>query len=76
VIARGGWQQGKWSLEVRRPLVARPPDDIGGQQLPPRPDDVQLFEGRRYLVRFTIYDASKDLFSRTDLLPLHLKPRN
>jgi hypothetical protein len=74
VIARGAWAQGKWSLEMRRELVTRPPDILGTPQ-PPRPDDVQLQEGRRYLVRFTFYNASKDVFSQTDLLPLYLKPR-
>jgi len=75
VVARGSWTDGKWSLEFRRELVTRPPDILGTPQ-PPRPDDLQLQEGRRYLVRFTIYNASKDQFSQTDLLPLYLQPRN
>jgi hypothetical protein len=62
-------------LELRRELITRPPDVLGTPQ-DPRPDDVQLQEGRRYLVRFTIYNASKDLYSRTELLPLYLQPRN
>jgi hypothetical protein len=75
VVARGGWLDGKWSLEFRRELVTRPPE-ILGQPQPPRPDDVQLQEGRRYLVRFTIFNASKDLYSQTEFLPLYLQPRN
>ncbi|HEU4334674.1 MAG TPA: hypothetical protein VFT32_09290 [Candidatus Eisenbacteria bacterium] len=75
VVARGGWLDGKWSLELRRELITRPPDVLGTPQ-PPRPDDIQLQEGRRYLVRFTIYNASRDQYSRTDLLPLYLQPRN
>jgi hypothetical protein len=75
VIARGGWLDGKWSLEIRRELVPRPPDILGTPQ-PARPDDVPLQEGRRYLVRFTIYNASASNYSQTELLPLYLRPRN
>jgi hypothetical protein len=75
VVARGTWLEGKWSLELRRDLTARPP----GTQLPqpgPRPDDIILQEGRRYMVRFTFYNATKTRSSQTELLPLYLKPRN
>jgi hypothetical protein len=75
VIARGGWLAGKWSLEIRRELVPRPPDVLGQRQ-PPRPDDIPLEEGRHYLVRFTIYNASSAQFSQTEFLPLYLRPRN
>ncbi len=75
VVARGSWLEGKWSLELRRELTARPPDDQGIAQ-PPRPDDIILQEGRRYLVRFTFYNATKTRTSQTELLPLYLKPRN
>ena len=75
VIARGGWLNGKWSLELRRELVPRPPDDQGQPQ-PPRPDDIQLQEGRHYIVRFTIYNASNSQYSQTEFLPLYLRPRN
>lgn len=75
VVARGTWFEGKWSLELRRELTARPPDFQGIPQ-PPRPDDIILQEGRRYLVRFTFYNATKTRTSQTELLPLYLKPRN
>lgn len=75
VVARGSWLDGKWSLEMRRELTTRPPD-IQGIPQPPRPDDIILQEGRRYMVRFTIYNATKTRSSQTELLPLYLKPRN
>ena len=74
VIARGSWLMGKWSLEVRRDLVTRPPE-IGGVPQPPRPDDVQLSPGRNYRVRFTIVDGHTGSVSASDLIPLYLKPR-
>ncbi|MEK7347561.1 MAG: hypothetical protein AABZ94_01685, partial [Candidatus Eisenbacteria bacterium] len=76
VVARGSWLEGKWSLELRRELTARPPLGEGGVQQPPRPDDIALQEGRRYVVRFTFYNATKARYSQTELLPLYLKPRN
>ena len=76
VVARGTWLGGKWSLELRRELTARPPLGEGGVQQPPRPDDVVLQAGRRYLVRFKFYNATKARYSETELLPLYLKPRN
>lgn len=75
VVARGAWLEGKWSLELRRELTTRPPD-VQGIPQPPRPDDIVLQEGRRYLVRFTFYNATKARYSQTELLPLYLKPRN
>jgi hypothetical protein len=75
VVAKGGWLAGKWSLEMRRDLIARPPDVAGVPQAP-RPDDVQLVEGRRYVVRFTIYNATRDRYSQTEFLPLYLAPRS
>ncbi|HET9952573.1 MAG TPA: hypothetical protein VFS09_12335 [Candidatus Eisenbacteria bacterium] len=75
VIARGGWLNGKWSLEFRRELVPRPPDVLGTPQ-PPRPDDIPLQEGRHYVVRFTLYNSSNSQYSQTEFLPLYLRPRN
>ena len=75
VVARGGWLDGKWSLELRRELVPRPPDVLGQPQQP-RPDDIPLEEGHHYLVRFTIYNASSSQYSQTEFLPLYLRPRN
>jgi hypothetical protein len=75
VVARGGWLDGKWTLEMRRELVTRAsynPDD----NAPPRADDVQLVEGRHYLVRFTFYNATKTQWSQTEFLPLYLRPRH
>lgn len=74
VLARGDWDKGKWSLEVRRLLIARPPD-VGGVRQPPWPDDVPLYTGHTYGVRITIYDASNTTGSASALVPLYLKPR-
>jgi hypothetical protein len=74
VVARGAWLQGKWSLELRRELTATA--DLQDPSSPPRPDDVHLRAGRRYMVRFTFYNGTKARYSQTELLPLYLKPRN
>ena len=74
VVARGGWLNGKWTLEMRRELVTK--SDYITPNVPPRPDDVQLQEGRHYMVRFTFYNASKSQYSQTEFLPLYLRPRH
>ena len=74
VIARGSYFMGKWSLEVRRDLITRPPD-VAGIPQPPRPDDVQLVPGRHYMIRLTIVDGATKSVSASDLIPLYLKPR-
>jgi hypothetical protein len=63
VLARGGWDAGKWNLEIRRKLAT------------PWPDDVELVPGRTYMMRVTVYDASSTRGSRSALLPLKLKLR-
>lgn len=75
VVARGTWLEGKWSLELRRELTTVPPYDPQDPPPPPRPDDIHFQEGRRYMVRFTIYNATKARASQTELLPLYLRPR-
>lgn len=74
VLARGTWVSGKWGLEMRRDLTTRPPD-VSGVQQPPRPDDVALTPGRRYLIRVTIYDGATHSSSASDLTPIYLQPR-
>jgi hypothetical protein len=63
VLARGGWDAGKWNLEIRRKLAT------------PWPDDVELVPGGTYMMRVTVYDASSTRGSRSALLPLKLKLR-
>jgi hypothetical protein len=63
VLARGGWDAGKWNLEIRRRLAT------------PWPDDVELVPGRTYMMRVTVYDASSTRGSRSALLPLKLRLR-
>ncbi|MGE5177271.1 MAG: hypothetical protein ACM3JJ_12980 [Hyphomicrobiales bacterium] len=75
VLAKGGWDKGKWSLELRRLLIARPPD-VGGVRQTPWPDDVKLYTGHTYGVRITIYDASHTVGSASALVPLYIKPRS
>ena len=74
VIARGSYLMGKWSLELRRDLMTRFPEDQGIPG-PPRPDDVHLTPGRNYRVRITIVDGTTGGVSASDLIPLYLKPR-
>lgn len=77
VLARGGWDKGKWSLELRRLLIARAQPDPGtGGRNPAWPDDVPLYTGHTYGVRITIYDASNSVGSASALVPLYLKPRS
>jgi hypothetical protein len=74
-LARGTWENGKWSLEMRRLLEARPVL-VGQGRQPPRPDDVILHTGRTYGIRFRIFRGSSDLSSATPILPLYIKPRS
>jgi len=73
VIGKGQWLAGKWALEIRRDLIARPPD-VGGIPQPPWSDDVPLVPGHRYLMRLTIYDGATKTTSRSPLTPIYLRP--
>lgn len=73
VIGKGEWLAGKWALEIRRDLIARPPD-ISGVQQPPRPDDVPMVPGRRYMMRITIFDGTTKSTSQSGLVPVYLRP--
>jgi len=78
VLARANWAAGKWNLEIRRDLTTyykAPSDTTDPSKWTPWTDDVQLVEGRHYMIRITIYDASSTRGSRSILLPLYLKPR-
>jgi hypothetical protein len=76
VLARGTWGSGKWNLELRRDLTSY---DKRGSLNPsdwvPWSDDIPLTPGRRYMMRITVYDASSTRGSRSQLIPLYLKPR-
>jgi len=77
VVAKGGWNMGKWGLEIRRNLIATLPDTtINGVEVHggPRPDDVQLVPGGHYAVRFTIVDGTTKARSVSDLIPIYLRP--
>jgi len=72
VIGKGQWLMGKWALEIRRRLLSSAfPDSTAP---PPRPDDVQLVPGRRYLMRLSIYDGTTKTTSRSQQFPIYLKP--
>ena len=73
-LARGTWENGKWSLEIRRFLEARPVF-VGQGRQPPRPDDVILRTGHTYGIRIRIYRGTGH-FSSTPILPLYIKPRS
>jgi hypothetical protein len=77
VIGKGAWLDGKWALEIRRDLTTlfQPPDIDGVRPPPrPRPDDVQLVPGRRYMMRITIYDGASKMSSQSQLFPIYLRP--
>jgi hypothetical protein len=74
VVSRGGWEGGKWALEVRRLLQPRDPD-VGTTRGTPHNDDVVLTSGHTYGFRIKIYNASKTSFSQSPILPLYIKPR-
>jgi hypothetical protein len=76
VLAKSGWIAGKWALEVRRDLIPRPPDLLGGVPAPPWDDDVQIEPGRRYLMRISVTDGTTKATSRSPLVPVYLKPNS
>jgi Ethylbenzene dehydrogenase len=71
VVARGAWNMGKWTLEIRRDLIAAPADTAQGG---PWPDDIPLVPGQHYAVRFTIVDGTTKARSVSDLIPIYLRP--
>jgi hypothetical protein len=79
VLARGSWASGKWNLEVRRELISYDRRADINHNDPsswiPWPDDVPLVPGRHYMMRVTVYDASKTRSSRSPMIPLYLRPR-
>ncbi len=75
VVTRGGWDSGKWAVELRRLLLSRDPDS-GTNRGAPHNDDVPLISGRTYGFRLKIYNASKTSFSQSPILPLYIKPRS
>jgi hypothetical protein len=78
VVTRGGWDMGKWAVEMRRRMETREPDSTGAvsPQSPPHLDDVWLHTGRTYGFRLRIYNASKTEYSESPLIPLYIKPRS
>ncbi|HET9253008.1 MAG TPA: hypothetical protein VFP58_12920 [Candidatus Eisenbacteria bacterium] len=75
VLAKASYIGGKWALEVRRDLITRPDDEDGdGVPDPPRPDDVHLEPGRRYVMRVTIMEGRTKAVSRSGLVPIYLDP--
>lgn len=75
VVSRGGWERGKWSLELRRLMQSRDPDGTTTRGAP-HLDDIELHSGRTYGVRIRIYNASKTRSSVSPILPLYIKPRS
>jgi hypothetical protein len=75
VVSRGGWERGKWSLELRRLLQSRDRDGTTTRGAP-HLDDIELHSGRTYGVRIRIYNASKTRSSESPILPLYIKPRS
>jgi len=73
VVAKGAWVAGKWSLEIRRDLVARP-QSTAVPPPPPWSDDLQFVPGRHYSMRITIFNGRTKASSRSVLIPLYLKP--
>jgi hypothetical protein len=74
VVAKGGWDGGKWALELRRLLESRNPD-VGSVRGAPHNDDLELHSGHTYGIRIRIYNASKTRSSVSAILPLYIKPR-
>ncbi len=74
VIGKGQWLAGKWALEIRRDLITRLPLKPNQTVGDPKPDDVQLVPGRRYMMRISIYDGTTKTTSRSQLFPVYLKP--
>ncbi|HET7498639.1 MAG TPA: hypothetical protein VFM00_10090 [Candidatus Eisenbacteria bacterium] len=75
VVSRGGWERGKWSLELRRLLQSRDRDGTTTRGAP-HLDDIELHSGRTYGIRIRIYNASKTRSSASPILPLYIKPRS
>ncbi len=77
VLARGSWNSGKWNLEIRRNLATyiAPADTLFPSRWTVWPDDILFVPGRHYMMRVTVYDASKTRASQSAMLPLYLKPR-
>ena len=75
VLARGGYDTGKWVLEMRRLLAPRSPD-VNGVRSPTRPDDVLLLPGHTYGLRVIVYNATKTRGSASSIIPLYIRPRS
>ncbi len=75
VITRGGWETGKWAVEIRRLLLPRNWDKLLGTPVLHN-DDVQLHPGQTYGFKLRIYNASKTEYSESQLVPLYIKPRS
>lgn len=72
VLGKASWLAGKWALEVRRDLIPRIQTN---DPLPaPRPDDLQLHPGLRYMMRITIMDGTTKSVSRSGMIPIYLQP--
>jgi len=76
VVTRGGWEKGKWSLELRRLMQSRDPDPTPTTRGAPHLDDVEFHSGVTYGVKIRIYNASKTRYSESPILPLYIKPRS
>lgn len=75
VVSRGGWERGKWSLELRRLMQSRDPDGTITRGAP-HLDDIEFHSGRTYGIRVRIYNASRTRFSVSPILPLYIQPRS
>lgn len=72
VLARGAWQEGKWSLEIRRLLnTGHPADDLA--IVPPDPLNPNA-PPKVYGIRLTIRDGQTRKTSRSAIVPLILRP--
>jgi len=76
VVSRGGWERGKWSLELRRLLMSREPDPNATTRGAPHLDDIELHTGQTYGIRIRIFNASKTQSSVSPILPLYIQPRS
>jgi hypothetical protein len=69
VIAKGAWEEGKWSLEIRRLLdTGHPADDF------PLASPAAGGAEKVYGIRLTIRDGQTKLLSRSAIIPLVLRP--
>jgi hypothetical protein len=72
VLARGAWEEGKWSLEIRRLLdTGHPADDLA--LTPPDPNNANAPE-KVYGIRITIRDGQTKLLSRSAIIPFVFRP--